>query len=183
MPPSKSPAISLPAWSRIDCAGPAWCLSTHLSTVDIGAPSREAECNNAASSADERSCQWLSKPFASWRAPTEPPVAETTMSLDMSKASSHCEDADTGDHARGATPLGRSTVPLGSYRRVSPARARAGAVNVITSGLVEVETTGPLAARTEGTMIDEVFPDRGGPKTSTARSRDDHTGPRVPPPR
>src|SRR3984957_19754581 len=114
IPSRRLPASSLPAWSRIDCAGPAWCLSTHFSTVDIGALSRDAECSNAASNALDRSCQWLSKPLASWRAPADPPVDETTISLAASNASSHCEHAEIGDHTSGATPFGRTTVPLGS---------------------------------------------------------------------
>ena len=57
------------------------------------------------------------------------------------------------------------------------------AVTLITSGLVEVDTTGPVAARIAGMMIEEVFPERGGPKTRTERSGAAQCGPLVPPPR
>jgi hypothetical protein len=53
---------------------------------------------------------------------------------------------------------------------LSPDLARAAAVTRITSGLVEVDTTGPVAARIAGMMTEDVFPDRGGPKTSTELS-------------
>jgi len=39
-----------------------------------------------------------------------------------------------------------------------------------TSGLVEVETAGPVCAIRVGTITALVLPDRGGPSTSTARS-------------
>jgi hypothetical protein len=43
-------------------------------------------------------------------------------------------------------------------------------VNVITSVLVEVETTAPGASSTDGMTMVDVLPERGGPMTSTAVS-------------
>ena len=40
----------------------------------------------------------------------------------------------------------------------------------ITSGFVDVDTTGPVCASTAGMITPLVFPDRGGPSSSTARS-------------
>ena len=36
-----------------------------------------------------------------------------------------------------------------------------------TSGLVEVDTTGPLLASTLGMINEDVFPERGGPRIMT----------------
>ena len=48
---------------------------------------------------------------------------------------------------------------------------------------VDVDTTAPGAPRTVGTTIEDVLPDRGGPRTSTACSAPAHAGPVAPAPR
>ena len=77
----------------------------------------------------------------------------------------------TGAATTGAAPrrVAVETVPVGSKRRHRPDRRRAAAVASSTSGLVDVETTAPGADNTLGMINDDVFPDRGGPSTSTAR--------------
>ena len=58
-----------------------------------------------------------------------------------------------------------ASVPDGSKTKQFPRCQRAWMVAAITSGLVEVDTTAAGASRTQGMTIDEVFPDRGGPRT------------------
>jgi len=58
-----------------------------------------------------------------------------------------------------------------------PVSVRAGPVNRSTSGLVEVLTTAPGAARTLGITIADVFPERDGPSTRVERSGPAHAQP------
>jgi hypothetical protein len=51
---------------------------------------------------------------------------------------------------------------------MGPRVDRAAQVAVSTSGLVEVETTGPVCDKTAGIITAEVLPDCGGPITSNA---------------
>ena len=60
---------------------------------------------------------------------------------------------------------------------------RAAAVAPRTSGLVEVETTAPEAAKTLGMTRDDVFPERDGPRTRVDRWGSAHAHPPAPAPR
>jgi hypothetical protein len=85
-------------------------------------------------------------------------------------APSHVVAPQIGDHRNLVTPGGASTVPAGSNNQHRPLRDLTSRDASRTSSLVEAETTAPVAARTFGTTTDVVFPDRGGPITSSADS-------------
>jgi hypothetical protein len=85
----------------------------------------------------------------------------------MDRAVSHRWHDWSGDQRNGASPEDLSTDSVGSKRRHSPSRDRTPAVASSTSGLVDVDTTGPLLTITLGMINDDVFPDRGGPRTIT----------------
>ena len=57
-----------------------------------------------------------------------------------------------------------------SASQACPTSERTPALARITSGLIEVEITGPVADITAGTITALVFPERGGPSTITALS-------------
>ncbi len=65
----------------------------------------------------------------------------------------------SGDHRNGAMWSPGWTDPVGSNSRQVPSADRATEVASMTSGLVEVDTTGPLLANTFGMINDVVFPD------------------------
>ena len=125
-----------------------------------------------------------------WSDPTSPPRprppdgrVDPTRPRATNKASSQRAQPVTGDHRTRSTPAGAATVPLGSYSEARSVRVRAAsAVASSTSGFVEVDTTAPRAPRTVGTTSPDVFPDRGGPRTSTACSAGAHIGPADPGP-
>ncbi len=73
----------------------------------------------------------------------------------------------SGDHRSRCRPSVRFTEPVGSKRKQVPRRDRAATVASSTSGLVDVDTTGPLLAITLGMIRDDVFPERGGPRIIT----------------
>ena len=72
------------------------------------------------------------------------------MARAVSRATSQDRHAGTGDQRARVTPAGGSTVPLGSQSQHRPAALRAAAVARRTSGLVDVVTTGPGAAKHVG---------------------------------
>jgi hypothetical protein len=69
----------------------------------------------------------------------------------------------SGDQPIISTPSGARAEPDGSNKKTRPVRERAFAVASSTSRLVDTATTGPLADKTFGTTIEDVFPERGGP--------------------
>jgi hypothetical protein len=109
----------------------------------------------------------------------------------MATASSQRPAVSIGDHDMSSTPSAACSVPVGSNNQHLPPLARTVAAhNCITSGFVEVTNTGPGAVTTAGITIETVFPDLGGPKTSTAcspratvRSPDGAVPRSTPPPR
>jgi hypothetical protein len=128
-------------------------------------PSRAAACSRGAISAWARSFQWEWPP----RGDPPPPVADPTSTSDraIERAPIHVEHDWSGDHCKGTTPADGSTDPVGSNNRHWPSAERAVEVACMTSGLVDVDTTGPLLAKIFGMISDVVLPERGGPRTIT----------------
>ena len=127
-------------------------------------------------SAPARSVQWCS--------PTRDPLKRLapTIASAVTTAASQLEAVVSGDQPTRSTPRGQATSPLGSYRNAQPSRLREGAVARMTSGLVEVETTGPSDSKILGMTREDVFPDRGGPNTRVERSAPAHIHPCAPVP-
>src|ERR1700694_5043699 len=73
--------------------------------------------------------------------------------------------------------------PVGSNNQQRPSWLRAPAVAMRTSGLVDVDTTAPGAAATDGVTVDVVLPERGGPRISAERSVSTSAQPFEPSPR
>ena len=117
------------------------CLDVHANTFRILLSSNAAACMNTASSAAARSVQCP----ASW-APAAG-RAVVTMSCDSLSARSHARHAGTGDHRSNSMPCDGTASPAGSNSQHLPTWLRVAAVCWSTSGLVEVDTIGPLAAR------------------------------------
>src|ERR1700691_4981018 len=151
--------------ARICCAGRAWRRSTQVRRVRMSEPSRAAACSSGASSAWARSCQW----DPSDRSALEPDAADPTSTRHraIESAPVHVPHDCRGDQWRGTTPGRGSTDPVGSKRRHRPSPERAAEVASSTSGLVDVDTTGPLLANTLGMISDVVLPERGGPRIMT----------------
>ncbi len=99
----------------------------------------------------------------------EPVAADPTSTSDraIESAPVHVPHDWSGDQCRGSSPWSRSTDPVGSNRRHRPSPDRAATVASSTSGLVDVDTTGPLLAITLGMINDVVLPERGGPRIMT----------------
>jgi hypothetical protein len=130
------------------------------------APLLWAACSSGARSAAARSAQccscWVPRPTAG---------AASVIARAVWSASSQLEAAATGDQWSSRTCDGVSASPVGSNAHTSPRPARAPIVASRTSVLVDVETSAPGHARTEGMTTPLVFPERGAPSTSTACSR------------
>ena len=111
------------------------------------------------------------------RMPTPPRREALTMASEVCTAASQFAAVVNGDHPTRSTCAGHSISPLGSKRKAHPSRTRTGAVASITSGLVEVETTAPLASKRLGMTREDVFPERGGPSTRVDRCGPAHDQP------
>ncbi len=127
----------------------------------MSSSSRDPAWSRGASSERARSFQWppSGRPEVG-AAPTS--TSEAATATAPSQVAAVCR----GDQRSGSTvpPLGNE--PVGSNSRQRPIRPRTAEVAATTSGLVEVDTTGPAAAKRLGMTTDEVFPERGGPSTS-----------------
>ena len=146
----------------IPASSSSWRI-TQSTTVSISRPSTAAACNNGASSAWERlaQCEPCVVP-----APT---FAPAVIARAINSAPSQSTAQRIGDHRSAPNPCG-SAPPVGSNSHSLPDRRRARQVANATSVLVEVQTAGPVCAITAGMITALVFPDRGGPSNSTARS-------------
>jgi hypothetical protein len=145
--------------STIPASSSSWRI-TQSSTDSMSRPSSAAACRNGASSAWERLAQ-----CDPWVVPAPRPAL---IARAINNAPSHERPQRTGDHRSRCNPLG-GLLPVGSNSHNRPERTRAGHVNAATSGLVEVDTAGPVWAISAGIITALVFPDRGGPSSSTAR--------------
>ncbi len=119
-----------------------------------------AACSSGARSASARSIQWAPSPRCAVGR------AVRVIALAVMRAASQSRHAGTGDHRKGRTPGGGLARPDGSNNQHWPTWSRAANVAAMTSGLVEVETTGPGATSAFGITRVVVLPDRGGPRTS-----------------
>src|SRR4051794_18857012 len=97
--------------------------------------------------------------------------AAPTIASAIDRAPSQVRACHKGDQRNLITPAGTSSSPAGSNNQIRPSRERHAAEWRMTSDLVDVETTAPGAASTDGIMRLLVFPDLGGPSTRTALSR------------
>ena len=181
MPANRSVAMaSSPIVCERMCNGVApSCRSIQRTTFLIGSDSRAAAWRRGASSAPALSVQWCS-PVCPVRVPLRDAA---TIASAVWTAASHRPAVVSGDQPTRSTEVGHSTSPLGSKRKAHPSRPRAVAVDSITSGLVEVETTGPLASRILGMTREDVLPDRDGPRTRVDRCGPAQAHPPLPSPR
>ena len=126
--------------------------------------SRAAAWNRGPRSDSARSCQWNES------VELVAQVVAFDIDLAIKSAPSHVVEQSIGDQDIESTIRGVATVPVGSKTTHLPDLARFCQVSSIISVLVDVATTGPLASNRVGTIIDDVFPDRGGPSTNIASS-------------
>ncbi len=137
---------------------------TQESTQRISRPRIDAACNKPASNA----CARLAQCDAS-EVPN-PTRAPETIARAINIAPSHEAEQVTGDQPNRTPTLAAGLLAVGSNTHTRPARDRAHPVACSTSGLVDVDTTGPRWQSRVGMITALVFPERGGPSTSTARS-------------
>jgi len=148
---------------------------TQSTTRSMSRPCTAAACSIGAKSACARAAQCERSVV---------PVPMLVLSARaISSAPSQAREGSTGDQ-RSSCPPSAVADPVGSNTHTRPSRERRRLVACHTSGLVEVETAGPACESSAGMITALVLPDRGGPKSSTARSARANVGsPRDPMPR
>jgi hypothetical protein len=164
IPTRTSAAIWVSASARVSRAGARSWRNVQRSTSLIARSLKYAAYSSGPSSAAARSDQWFSFVVPA------PAREAVVIARAMTSASSHEEEALTGDHERRLAPSGIGSLAEGSNSHTSPSSMRAFIVARITSGLVDVLTTAPEAAISAGIMIALVLPLRGGPRIITALS-------------